>query len=85
MTGPLEVAVVGPAGDPARDELERAARAAPSPGAVVVVGEPSEVSEVPLLAGRGLVDGRPAAYVCRGMVCDRPVTTPEELRALLRR
>jgi uncharacterized protein YyaL (SSP411 family) len=39
---------------------------------------------VPLLAGRGLVDGRAAAYVCRGMVCDRPVTDPGDLRALLR-
>lgn len=36
-----------------------------------------------LLRDRGLVDGRAAAYVCRGMVCDRPVTTVEDLRALL--
>jgi uncharacterized protein YyaL (SSP411 family) len=36
-----------------------------------------------LLAGRGLVEGRAAAYVCRGMVCDRPVTGAAELRALL--
>jgi uncharacterized protein YyaL (SSP411 family) len=84
VTGPLEVAVVGPAGADARAELERVARAAPSPGLVVVVGEPSDdPGTVPLLAGRGLVEGRPAAYVCRGMVCDRPVTTPEDLRLLL--
>jgi uncharacterized protein YyaL (SSP411 family) len=58
-----------------------------------VVGEPStaaagetdEAETVPLLAGRGLVDGRAAAYVCRGMVCDRPVTTPAELEELLAR
>ena len=30
---------------------------------------------LPLLVGRGLVEGRSAAYVCRGMVCERPVTT----------
>ena len=33
----------------------------------------------------GLVDGGPAAYVCRGFVCDRPVTTPDELAAQLGR
>ncbi len=84
LAGPLEVAVVGAAGDPDRDELERAARASSSPGAVVVVGEPGATS-VPLLEGRGLVDGHAAAYVCRGMVCDRPVTTAGDLAALLAR
>jgi uncharacterized protein len=83
VVGPLEVAVVGSDGDPARRELERVARSASSPGLVVVAGEPSQDTTVPLLAGRGLVDGLPAAYVCRGMVCDRPVTTVEDLRTLL--
>jgi uncharacterized protein len=31
-----------------------------------------------------LVDGAPTAYVCRGYVCDRPVTTVEDLTAILR-
>ena len=86
LAGPLEVAVVGAADDPRREALATVARSSPSPGAVVVVGEPEDSggrSAVPLLSGRGLVEGTPAAYVCRGMVCDRPVTTGEELRALL--
>lgn len=37
-----------------------------------------------MLAGRGLVDDAPAAYVCRGFVCERPVTSPDELEAELR-
>jgi uncharacterized protein YyaL (SSP411 family) len=85
------VAVVGAPDDPARSSLERVARSSSSPGVVVVVGRPSDASvagdepdTVPLLAGRGLVDGRAAAYVCRGMVCDRPVTDPEDLARLLR-
>jgi uncharacterized protein YyaL (SSP411 family) len=93
LAGPLEVAVVGAPGDPARDALARAVRRSSSPGLALVVGEPSAAAPgetddpetVPLLAGRGLVDGRAAAYVCRGMVCDRPVTTPADLEALLRR
>ena len=93
LAGPLEVAVVGRAGDPLRDELEAAARRAVSPGAVVVVGPPAAAAEegaggadaVPLLEHRDLLDGHAAAYVCRGMVCDRPVGTVEELRELLAR
>jgi uncharacterized protein YyaL (SSP411 family) len=85
VAGPLEVAVVGAESDPIRGDLERVARMSGSPGTVVLVGSPetSAGSAVPLLADRGLVDGTAAAYVCRGTVCDRPVTTVEGLRALL--
>ena len=82
LVGPLEIAVVGDEVDPSRRELERVARRAVSPGAVVVVGTPG-ASGVPLLAGRALVDGKAAAYVCRGMVCERPVTGVDDLRELL--
>jgi uncharacterized protein YyaL (SSP411 family) len=78
LDGPLEVAVVGPAG-PERDELERLARR--QAGAVVVVGDPD--TGIPLLDGRVPVDGSPSAYVCRGFVCERPVTTAEMLTAAL--
>ena len=73
--GPLEVAVVGPAGE-LRSAL--ALRARQHPGAVVIEADGPR-DDVPLLAGRYAVDGRPAAYVCRGFVCERPVTTVEEL------
>jgi uncharacterized protein YyaL (SSP411 family) len=79
--GPLQVAVVGH-DDDARAALADLARGAMSPGLVVAVGEP-DTPGVPLLADRPLVDGRAAAYVCRGFVCDRPVTTTEDLRTAL--
>ncbi|WP_205471362.1 thioredoxin domain-containing protein [Nocardioides sp. SYSU D00038] len=75
VDGPLEVAVVGPAGAE-RDAL--ADRARRHPGAVVLVADgPDE--RVPLLAGRAPVGGRAAAYVCRGFVCERPVTEVDDL------
>jgi uncharacterized protein len=79
VAGPVQVAVVG---DDA--ELVRTAWLHRPPGAVVVAGEP-DAAGVPLLADRPLVAGAPAAYVCRGMVCDLPVTSPAELEAQLAR
>jgi len=38
---------------------------------------------VPLMADRTPVDGHAAAYVCRNFACERPVTEPGELAALL--
>ena len=71
-----EVAIVGED----REPLERVAREAFRPHVVLAGGEPDGV---PLLAGREPVDGRAAAYVCERFACQRPVTAPEDLRALL--
>ena len=79
--GPLEVAVVGPASDLRRG---LALQARQHPGAVVIEADGPR-DDVPLLAGRTPVDGRPAAYVCRGFVCERPVTTIEDLMESLTR
>ncbi|MCC7494002.1 MAG: thioredoxin domain-containing protein [Fimbriimonadaceae bacterium] len=45
----------------------------------------ADSAELPLaLQGRGLVAGQPAAWLCRGFTCQRPVTDPAALRRLLR-
>ncbi len=75
LHGPEEIAVVGPPG-PARDALVLAARR--RLGSVVVVADAAR-DDIPLLVGRQPVDGRAAAYVCRGFVCERPVTDPAHL------
>ena len=77
--GPLEVAVVGPAGE---ERTALALRARQHPGAVVIESDGPR-DDVPLLSGRTPVDGHPAAYVCRGFVCERPVTTVDELDRVL--
>jgi uncharacterized protein YyaL (SSP411 family) len=77
VRGPLQLAV---ACDPQRSDLLRAARAL-APGGAIVVGGAADSSE--LLLGRDRIGGRDAVYVCRGHVCDLPVTTPEELAAAL--
>ncbi len=87
LAGPAEIAVVGPnAAERTRALHQTALRAAP-PGAVLALGDGTagDDAEVPLLAGRGLVDGAPAAYVCRQFTCLAPVTTPEQLAEALAR
>jgi uncharacterized protein len=82
LAGPAEIAVVGtPGSEPTRD-LHRTAMLAAPPGAVLALGD-GTAAPVPLLAGRGLVDGGPAVYVCRNFTCQLPVTDPAALRALL--
>ncbi|BDT97667.1 MULTISPECIES: thioredoxin domain-containing protein [Nocardia] len=82
LRGPLQVAIATtePAAHPT--ELLAAARSAAPGGSVVLAAAPDAV---PLLADRPLVRDAAAAYVCRGSVCDLPVSTPDELRAALQR
>ena len=81
LAGPYEIAVATL--DPEGDPLVAAARRLAPPGTVIVAGAPDHPG-VPLLADRPLIGRGSAAYVCRGFVCDRPVTDPDELAALLR-
>ena len=77
--GPVQVAVSGEAGS---GPLTAAAWRHRPPGAVVVSGE-SDARGVPLLAYRAAGPHGALAYVCRGMVCDAPVSTVDDLRAAL--
>jgi uncharacterized protein len=72
LAPPRELAVIGSP----EDAIAQAALAAFDPNAVIAFG-PSE--DVPLLAGKELVDERPALYVCERFVCRAPVTEPSQL------
>jgi uncharacterized protein YyaL (SSP411 family) len=77
FSAPREIAVVGDS-----PELRSTALEGYRPNAVFAF-TPEPTGSLPLLAGKSLVDGRPAAYVCESFACKRPVTTAEELRTLL--
>jgi uncharacterized protein len=70
-----EVALAGDGG-----ELARVVRSRFLPHVVLAGGDGGAV---PLLEGREPVDGRAAAYVCERFACQLPVTTADELAALL--
>ncbi len=76
-SGPLEIAIAGNS-----PELLRTALAEATWGTAIVHGAPGLA--VPLMEGRDLVSGRPAAYVCQKFTCRLPVVLPEDLRRQLK-
>ncbi|MGA8362095.1 MAG: thioredoxin domain-containing protein [Candidatus Dormiibacterota bacterium] len=75
--GPMrEIAIAGDPEDTRTRALLDVAQRRFDPLSVLAWG-PS--GAVPLLTGRAPVDGAPAAYVCRGFVCQTPVTGATEL------
>jgi uncharacterized protein YyaL (SSP411 family) len=82
----LSVAVI--VGEPgaARDALASSARRVLTPEDAVVVAAPGRIPagvDPSWLHERGPIEGRPAAYVCRGVTCSLPVTSPDALVPLL--
>jgi uncharacterized protein YyaL (SSP411 family) len=78
-----EIAIIG---DP-EDEIARVVSVAYLPDVVLAISsDPTrDAVTVPLFNGRASSDGKPTAYVCRNFVCERPVTTVDELKVLLDR
>jgi uncharacterized protein len=72
LSPPREIAIVGGVDS----DVARAALRGFDPDAVVAFG-PSDA--VPLLAGKDLVNGKAAVYVCERFACNAPVTDPSSL------
>jgi uncharacterized protein len=83
-----EVAIVGDRSDAKTRALLDVVQSSYRPDLVLALRNPRDsasdaTEEIPLLRGRELVDGCPAAYVCYRFTCARPVTDAEGLLAEL--
>ncbi len=88
LAGPSrEIALIGDPGDPAFRALAAEVHRRFLPRAVVAGAAPREAAglsgEIPLLGGREVVAGRPAAFVCERFACGMPVADPGALAAEL--
>ena len=80
-----EVIIAGAPADPATRALIEVVDRVYDPSRVVILADPAGGGDPllsPLVAGKSPIEGRPAAYVCRGRVCLPPVTDAGELRRL---
>jgi uncharacterized protein len=78
--GPIELAFVGAPHDPGLKALHLAVRDVFLPHRVIASSEGMGTpSDHPLLAGKGLVEGKAALYICRNFACQRPLTDPQEI------
>jgi hypothetical protein len=85
LEGPAELALVG---SPGRDDYEALRREVATrylPNRIVAHHDPAggAPTALPLLAGKGLVEGRAALYVCRDFACRQPVTDAAEVGTVL--
>jgi len=76
---PVEIALVGdlPATD--TQALLREVRGRYLPDRLLAQTSGADGGGIPLLDGKGRVDGRATAYLCEGFACRAPATDPAEL------
>ncbi|HEY2941373.1 MAG TPA: aldo/keto reductase [Vicinamibacteria bacterium] len=84
LEGPVELALVGSAGEPGFDALRREIGSRYLPNRIVAHHDPAAGEpRLPLLRGKRLVEGRAALYVCRDYACRQPVTDPAKVSEAL--
>ena len=84
ISTPKEIVVIGPKEDPATKSLLDTVFGRFLPNKVVVGSTTGDTdSRLPLLQDRGMIGGRPTAYVCQNYACQLPVTDREALAAQL--
>ncbi len=86
VSSPKEVVIIGPRDDQATAALLQTVYGGFRPNKVLVGADDADSAQsygLPLLEARGMIDGKPTAYVCQNYACQLPVTTPEELAAQL--
>jgi len=77
LQGAVELVIVGELESPQTEALRRAIYDRSLPGKIVRRLSPADsLPPSHPAAGKGLVGGRPALYVCRNLSCEAPVTDP---------
>jgi uncharacterized protein YyaL (SSP411 family) len=79
VSTPKEVVIIGPHEDTNTAALLQTVNGNFHPNKVLVGADKEGEHGLPLLESRGMIDGKPTAYVCQNYACQLPVTTPEEL------
>ncbi len=83
---PLQIVIAGNRGGAGTQALLRTALGLSLPNATIQIAPP-DANALPAshpAHGKGLVDGKPAAYVCRGPTCSLPITDPAQLETVLK-
>jgi uncharacterized protein YyaL (SSP411 family) len=80
--GTREIFIAGDPADAATRALVQAVWRNPDPNRVIAVLTPGLEKLLPPAAGKTMVDGQPAAYVCRNFTCDAPTTEPSKLNTV---
>jgi uncharacterized protein YyaL (SSP411 family) len=83
LANPVQVVVVGAATEDSTQALLRAVAESSLPTRVLDHANGAGLSRHHPAAGKGLVDGQPAAYVCRSFACSPPYTDAGRLRDAL--
>jgi uncharacterized protein len=86
LTTPREIVVLGTRGDARTELLLSTVHQRYLPNRAVLVAETSRragESDLPLAAGKAMVNGQPTAYVCQRQTCSSPVTECRQLELLL--
>ena len=87
LEGPVELALIGTPGEDGFEALRRAVGRQYVPNHILGManldGRDPEAPRLPLLAGKTVVEGKPALYVCRNFACQAPITDPDLVAAAL--
>jgi uncharacterized protein len=81
---PEQVIVVGPRSDERTQRLWSAVNRRYRPTATTLIVEPGAAQDrlatrIPWIRAMNMMDGAPAAYVCRNFTCDAPTTDPDAI------
>jgi uncharacterized protein YyaL (SSP411 family) len=83
LAGPKEIVIVGPRSHSLTEAMLATVYQRYIPNRVVWAGETSSTGDLPLVRGKGRIDGRPTGYVCHQQTCSPPATDSHQLEAML--